>query len=57
MIIGVIIGLLVWLVVPLFFASGKGRGRRKRQRIIALTCKIIGIVIICYAVLQYINIL
>ena len=51
MILKIIIGLLIWFVVPMFFTDGKRR-KRKKHRIIAATCKIIGGVIIAYAVIQ-----
>lgn len=53
MIIGIIIGLLVWFVVPMFFSDGKKKKRKsKRQRIIEQACRIIGIVIIVASVVQ-----
>lgn len=53
MIIGIIIGLLIWFVVPMFFAEGKRRKRKsKKTQMIELTCKIIGIVIIAYSVIS-----
>ena len=54
MIIGIIIGLLIWFVVPMFFTDGKRRKRKKRkQQMIELTCKIIGIVIIAFSVIRH----
>lgn len=49
MVIGIIIGLLIWFVVPMFFTDGK-RNKRKKQRMIEMTCRIIGVVIIAYSV-------
>lgn len=54
MIIGIIIGLLIWLVVPMFFTDGKRRKRKKRkQKMIELACKIIGIVIIAFSLVRH----
>lgn len=54
MIIGIIIGLLIWFVVPMFFADGKRRKRKKRkQQMIELTCKIIGLVIIVFSLVRH----
>lgn len=52
MIIGIIVGLLVWLVVPLLFAEGKRKRKSRRQRIIEMTCRIVGIVIIAAALVS-----
>lgn len=49
MVLTIIIGLLIWFVVPMFFTDGK---RRKRKRIIAATCKIVGGVIVVFAILK-----
>ena len=54
MIIGIIIGLLIWFVVPMFFTDGKRRKRTKRkQQMIELTCKIIGLVIIVFSLVRH----
>ena len=54
MIIGIIIGLLIWFVVPTFFTDGKRRKRKKRkQQMIELTCKIIGLVIIVFSLVRH----
>ena len=55
MIIGIIIGLLIWFVVPMFFSDRKRRKRKKKkkQQMIELTCKIIGIVIIAFSVIRH----
>ena len=54
MIIGIIIGLLIWFVVPMFFTDGKRRKRKKRkQQTIELTCKIIGLVIIVFSLVRH----
>lgn len=54
MIIGIIIGLLIWVVVPMFFTDGKRRKRKKRkQQMIELTCKIIGLVIIVFSLVRH----
>lgn len=54
MIIGIIIGLLIWFVVPMFFTDGKRRKRKKRnQQMIELTCKIIGLVIIVFSLVRH----
>lgn len=54
MIIGIIIGLLIWFVVPKFFTDGKRRKRKKRkQQMIELTCKIIGLVIIVFSLVRH----
>ncbi len=54
MIIGIIIGLLIWFVVPMFFTDGKRRKRKKRkQQMIELTCKIIGLVIIVFSLARH----
>lgn len=54
MIIGIIIGLLIWFVVPMFFTYGKRRKRKKRkQQMIELTCKIIGLVIIVFSLVRH----
>ena len=56
MIIGIIIGLLIWFVVPMFFTDGKRRKRKKRkQQMIELTCKIIGLVIIVFSLVSTYN--
>ena len=54
MIIGIIIGLLIWFVVPMFLTDGKRRKRKKRkQQMIELTCKIIGLVIIVFSLVRH----
>lgn len=54
MIIGIIIGLLIWFVVPMFFTDGKRRKQKKRkQQMIELTCKIIGLVIIVFSLVRH----
>lgn len=54
MIIGIIIGLQIWFVVPMFFTDGKRRKRKKRkQQMIELTCKIIGLVIIVFSLVRH----
>lgn len=54
MIIEIIIGLLIWFVVPMFFTDGKRRKRKKRkQQMIELTCKIIGLVIIVFSLVRH----
>lgn len=54
MIIGIIIGLLIWFVVPMFFTDRKRRKRKKRkQQMIELTCKIIGLVIIVFSLVRH----
>lgn len=54
MIIGIIIGLLIWFVVPMFFTDGKRCKRKKRkQQMIELTCKIIGLVIIVFSLVRH----
>lgn len=54
MIIGIIIGLLIWFVVPMFFTDWKRRKRKKRkQQMIELTCKIIGLVIIVFSLVRH----
>lgn len=54
MIIGIIIGLLIWFVVPMFFTDGKRRKRKNRkQQMIELTCKIIGLVIIVFSLVRH----
>lgn len=54
MIIGIIIGLLIWFVVPMFFTDEKRRKRKKRkQQMIELTCKIIGLVIIVFSLVRH----
>ena len=54
MIIGIIIGLLIRFVVPMFFTDGKRRKRKKRkQQMIELTCKIIGLVIIVFSLVRH----
>ena len=54
MIIGIIRGLLIWFVVPMFFPDGKRRKRKKRkQQMIELTCKIIGLVIIVFSLVRH----
>lgn len=52
MILSIVIGLLVWLVVPLCFNGG--RKHRRRDRAIALTCRIIGLAIIVATLVRYV---
>lgn len=51
MILKIVIGLIIWLVIPLFFES-KLRRKKGRKKAIAMLCKIIGIAIIIWAVIQ-----
>ena len=54
MIIGIIVGLLIWFVVPILLEnSGQKKRKKKQQRAIAMTCRIIGIVIIAVSVLKH----
>lgn len=49
MIIPIIFGLLVWLAVPLLF---KGQLKKNRYKALAMACKIIGIAIILWTLLN-----
>lgn len=52
MIISIIIGLCIWFVVPLLLEDRvKGKNNKKALRMI---CKIVGAVIICWAIFNYI---
>lgn len=50
MIILIIIGLIIWLAVPIYL---KGKLKKNKYKAMVMTCKIIGIVIVVYGVLGY----
>ena len=52
MIIAVIIGLCIWLVIPILL---EGRFKKKKQKkALRMACMIIGVVIVLWAALNYI---
>lgn len=50
MIISIIIGLCIWLALPLLF---DGKLKKNQRRAISMVCKIIGIVIIVLAIIRH----
>ena len=53
MIFGIVIGLLVWFVVPILFENSGKKKKKKQQKAVAMTCRIIGINIIVVSVLKH----
>lgn len=54
MIILIIIGLIIWLALPFFF---KGKLKKNNYKAMATICKIIGIVIMVWSMVEYIKVL
>jgi len=50
MIVTIIIGLLIWFAVPLLF---QGKFKKNQRRALNMTCHIVGIAIVVYAVVRY----
>ncbi|MBQ7495251.1 MAG: hypothetical protein IJT75_05800 [Bacteroidaceae bacterium] len=51
---GIIIGLLIWFVLPIVLDAAQTKKRKKKwKRAIEMTCRIVGIVIIVVAVLKH----
>ena len=54
MIISIIIGLIIWFVVPLIFKDKfKGKKNKHKYKALQLTCQIIGIAIIVISVINH----
>ena len=49
MVISIIVGLCIWFVVPILF---KGNVKKKNREALNMLCRIIGIVIIAWAILN-----
>lgn len=52
MVVGIVIGLIIWLAVPLFFEGKRGK-RKKKSDGIQMICKIIGIAIIVVSIVKH----
>lgn len=52
MVIGIVIGLIIWLAVPMFFEVKRGKKGKKSDGI-QMICKIIGITIIVVSIIKY----
>jgi len=52
MIISIIVGLIIWFVVPLFFKDHFKR-KKNKYKALQLTCQIIGIAIIAIVIIKY----
>lgn len=52
MVVGIVIGLIIWLAVPLFFDGKRGK-KKKRSDGVQMICKIIGISIIVVSIIKY----
>lgn len=49
-----IIGLIIWLALPIFF---KGKLKKNNYKAMTMVCKIIGIVIVVWGMVEYIRVL
>lgn len=53
MILSIIVGLCIFLVVPLLFKDKFGRKKKNQYKALTMVCKIIGIAIIVVALLNH----
>jgi hypothetical protein len=53
MVISIVIGLIIWLAVPLFF---KTKLKKHQYKAVSMVCKIIGIAIIVWTVINQIKV-
>jgi hypothetical protein len=54
-IIKFIIGLFIWLVLPVILIPKKGRNKKQIATFIGITCKIVALVVIVYASIDLIK--
>ena len=53
MVFGIVIGLLVWFVVPLLYENSGKKKKKKQKAAVGMACRIVGIVLIVVSVLRH----